>query len=302
MSQAPTGGREAIDRLFRHPELTMERLPVLKDAMTNLASDCGEQFRALCPYPSTFAIEESKLCNASEVLENYQEGIAFIFWAAGWDTRFVIGLDRATVFQLVESVFGGDGSERPESIERPLSKLELRLAGKLAELAAQSLNRFLESIAEIDLSLERIEPAIAPGMFGSADPPVVGFRIGIQLIDQRGGMFVLIPQLGIYPLRSKLERRSGNPTAYIDEDWAGRLKSKIEGTSVSLRAVIPARRSTLREVAALKVGSIIELPMDAQNEIAATCNGSEVFTARLVQSKGYYALAVNSFAKSPQHE
>ncbi|MBU2583358.1 MAG: FliM/FliN family flagellar motor switch protein [Alphaproteobacteria bacterium] len=295
MSQAPAGGREAIERLFRHPELSMERLPVLKDAMTSLTSDCAEGLRALCPHPAAFAIERTTLCHASEVLEQNQHGIAYVFHAAGWDSRIVIGFGRAAVFLLVESVFGGDGNEQSEAPERPFSKLEQRLVQKVADLAAQSLNRFLDGTAPIGLSLERVEAAISPGMFGPADPAVAVFEMDLQLQERTAGMFVMLPQSSIHALRSKLERRDGNPSLSVDEEWAGRLRSGVENTTVSLRAAIHGYNSTLGEVAALQVGSVIELPLDAHNSVVATCNGAEIFAARLVQSKGHYALSISAF-------
>ncbi|MBU1211160.1 MAG: flagellar motor switch protein FliM [Alphaproteobacteria bacterium] len=296
MSQAPAGGRDAVEKLFRHPELSMESLPVLKDAFTTLASDCGEGIRALCPHPMVFAVAETGLCKASEVLDRYQNGVAYIFHANGWGTQVVIGIERATMFLLVESVFGGDGSEELEVDERPFSKLELRLGQKVAALAAASLNQFLSGISAIDLVLDRVEPAISSAMLGQAETGVAHARIDIQLLDRRGKIFIMIPRSGIYPLRSKLERLGGHTSALVDEDWTNRLKEGVESTTVSLRAVIQAHSSTLREVAAFKVGSVIEFPLDAQNNVIATCNGSQVFTARLVQSKGHYALAINTFA------
>ena len=295
MSQAPAGGREAIEMLFRHPELSMERLPVLKDAFTNLASECEEGFRALCPYRATFEVEKAGLGDASEFLDKYQDGVAYIFDANGWDTKIAIGLERAMVFLLTESVFGGDGSEEPEVAERPFSKLEIRLGQKVAELAVASMNRFFDGISAIDLVLERVDPAISSIVLGPAVSAVAQAQVNVQILYLLGSLFIMIPQSGVYPLRSKLERRGGITSASVDEDWTDRLKEGVESTTVSLRAVIHAHSSTLGEVAALKVGSVIELPLDAQNNLVATCNGSQVFTARLVQSKGNYALAINTF-------
>jgi len=180
MSQTPGGGRDAVEKLFRHPELSMDRLPVLKDAFTTLATDCGEGIRAICPHPMTFALEEAGLCNASEVLDRYRDGIAYIFHANGWGTQVVVGLERATVFLLVESVFGGDGSEEPEVDDRLFTKLELRLGQKVAELAAASLNKFLSGISAIDLVFDRVEPAISSVMLGPAETGVARAQIDIS--------------------------------------------------------------------------------------------------------------------------
>ena len=49
--------------------------------------------------------------------------------APGWATRLVVYAPRATIASIVESLLGGDGSQAAQAMERPLSKIEVGIAG-----------------------------------------------------------------------------------------------------------------------------------------------------------------------------
>lgn len=286
MTDAIPGGREAVEKLFRNPALSMERLPVLMDAFSALVTDCGDGLRSLCPHPATFVLDNADFSIAADILEGFQDGVAYIFYAKAWDTRIVIGVERNAVNLLVESVFGGDGSEAPANHDRSPSKLDIRFGQKLAELVAFSLQEQLEGVAAVDLVLERVEPVVSATTMGPSDIDVAYAEISIQIFNQTGRIYVMIPHSAIHPNRGKFERRGGSKSASVDVEWTEQLKSEVGNTTVTVKAVIDGGVSTLRHVANYKVGSVIELPLDAQNSVVAKCNNSKIFTGRLVQSQG----------------
>jgi flagellar motor switch protein FliM len=89
-----------------------------------------------------------------------------IIQVQAWDSRLLMGLEHDFVFSLVESLFGGDGSEGPVTEKRQLANIEL-LAKRAFELFARALQNSFATVCETVFKLDRIETkldfvAIAP--------------------------------------------------------------------------------------------------------------------------------------------
>ncbi len=291
--------RQVIEKLFRHPELSIENLPVLKDAFTGVATTCASFVRELCPLPSSMLVNKVDMESVWDVLERYEGGVAFVYYVPNWDTRIVIGLDPRAVMSLIEAVYGSDGGGEEAEIdpERPFSTIELRLAQEIAERAAISLKESFAEITDLEFILDRVEPKIEFMMMGQTDFIVAFAQVILQVMDRGGQIFVMIPQSAIYPLRQKLQRRGNGGVASVDADWANRLRSGVSNSPITLKASIDGGTSTLAEVSKLRVGSVIELPIDAQSNVVVSSNQSRICTTRLAQSKGRYVVVVEDFLR-----
>ncbi|MEQ8824498.1 MAG: flagellar motor switch protein FliM [Filomicrobium sp.] len=291
--------RQVIEKLFRHPELSIESLPVIKDAFTGVATSCAAFIRELCPLPSSMLVNKVEMESVWDVLERYEGGVAFVYYVPSWDARIVVGLDPRAVMSLIEAVYGSDGGGEEGEIdpERPFSTIELRLAQEIAGRAAESLKESFAEVAEIEFILDRVESKIEFMMMGQTDFVVAFAQVILQIMDRGGQIFVMIPQSAIYPLRQKLQRRGGGGVATIDSDWANRLRTGVSNSPIQLKASIEGGTSTLAEVAKLRVGSIIELPVDAQSNVVVSGNESRICLTKLAQSKGRYVVVVEEFLR-----
>lgn len=291
--------RQIIEKLFRHPELSIDNLPVLKEAFTNVATTSAAFIRELCPLPSSMLVNKVEMESVWDVLERYEGGVAFVYYVPNWDARIVIGVDPRAVMSLVEAVYGSDGGGEEAEIdpERPFSTIELRLAQEIAAKAVGALKESFAEITDLEFILDRVEPKIEFMMMGQTDFVVAFAQVILQIMDRGGQIFVMIPQSAIYPLRQKLQRRGGGGIATVDADWANRLHTGVSNSPIELKASIDGGMSSLAEVSKLRVGSVIELPVDAQSNVVISSNQSRICTSKLAQSKGRYVVVVEDFLR-----
>lgn len=283
-------GREAMESLFRHPELALGQMPVLKDAFTNMAAACADGLRELCPVPATLLVNKVDSEGVWDLLERYEGGVAFIYFAPNWGARVVVGLDRRAIFALVEATYGGEGGGEATETERPLSQLEIALASSVAGMAAASLKSSLGAVSPTDLILERTEVSIDFMMMGQSDFQVAAAQIVLQIMERGGQLFVFLPHAVLHPIRKKLQRAGGESVEVADPGWTQRLTGEIKEANVELKASMNGGSSMLSSVAALKVGSIIELPPGEQNNVTISTQDVSVFSGRLAQAQGRYAV------------
>lgn len=294
-----SSSNDDLARHFRQPELSLERISLLKDIFEGVATKCASAMREYSPYPATFLVNKIDIEKLWDVLERYEGGLGLVYYARRWDARLVIGVDRRFIFALVDAVYGCEGGEPAYESERPFSALETRLIEVLSRYVTDHLSEAFEAIAPTDFVLERIEPSIEFMMMGQTDYSVIVSQIILQILDRGGQFFVLIPQSALHPFREKLERGGvGRAQAAVDVKWSGQLEAEITASEVVVKASINAGITSLRDVMAFQPGMIIELPADAHGEVQLSLNDSQLAKCELAQSRGRYALRITEFYES----
>lgn len=288
--------KPAIARYFRQPELSLERLSVLKEILEGVATECANVMRDYSPYPASFLVNKIDIEGLWDVLERYEGGVALVYYASRWDARVIVGVDRRFIFSIVDAMFGCEGGEPPYESDRPCSALELKIVEVISRHAMGYLTEAFGSMAPTDFVLERVEPSIEFMMMGQSDYSVIVAQLILQILDRGGQFFILVPQSALQPFREKLERGgAGKPPPSLDAKWSARLAAEITASEVELKASINAGVSTMKDVMEFEPGTIVELPGDSQCEVVLSLNDTQLAKCELAQSKGRYALRVCDF-------
>src|SRR4051812_6250617 len=108
----------------------VERLPMLRVGLEKVGQACAEDLRNLGSVPMKLVLQGIESGTAGELLagERGTSAISFLD-APGWAARLVVCAPRATILNILESLLGGDGSQPTQAIDRPLSKIEVGIAG-----------------------------------------------------------------------------------------------------------------------------------------------------------------------------
>jgi flagellar motor switch protein FliM len=220
-------------------------------------------------------------------------GVAGIFHVPAWDNSIVIGLDRDLVFSMVELLFGGDGSEPPIDEERGFSNIELQIAQSLIEHAAQAFQAAFAPVASLRLRLERIETRMDFVSVGRRATPSVVARFLLQAINRGGEMFMVVPQLALSPLRQALAKPPSGEPRQPDPAWAQKIGDEVQRTEVRIRAVLESQGFTLADIAALKVGQVLQLQATPRSRVKVESSEQPLFWAYLGQNDGYHTLCID---------
>jgi flagellar motor switch protein FliM len=288
----PAAARRIVQKLLEPPKLSIDRLPVLHTIFERVSTQCTEQLRQYCAAPTTFFVNQVKTGNSWDMLDDYEDSIAIVYYIPEWDANVLIGVDRKFIFSLLESTYGADGSEAAYESDRPFSAFEARFGREIITLAGHALETSFESVANITFKFERLETKVEFTILGPNDVPVVMAQILFQVGDLGGRMFMLVPQGALYPIRKKLEREHQPVSLPNDPRWTRQMQKGVANTDVRLQAILEKKVMTLGDITQFEVGQLIQLRTHSGDLIALESGAEPLFRCRLAQSKGAFIVVI----------
>lgn len=299
---APAAERPGIpDRLLDAAGISVERLPLLQVVFDRLGTHCAENLRHLSVSPLYFFMNGIETGRIGDILDSYDgNAVAAVYYAAEWDSRILMGFDRASISLMVETLFGGDGSEPAVEDERPFSNIEIRVAEALFAQVAKSLQSSFASVAETTFKFERIETRMDFAVIGRRNNLSVVAKLQLQALERGGEMFIIIPQSALNPMRQHLAKVASGESSARDPRWAKQIQREVQRAEVTLKAVLEERQLTLGDVAGLKVGQVLELQATPRSRVRMECNDQALFWCELGQAEGSYTLRVDEFVDLEQ--
>ncbi|WP_036261235.1 flagellar motor switch protein FliM [Methylocapsa aurea] len=304
MHETHAGGsivNNGLEKLLDMGGVAVDRMPMLHVIFDRMAAQCSEYLRQLSSTPAFLTVAEVGTERIGDVLDAYEgNAIVGITYVQAWDSRILIGLDRNFIFNLVEVLFGGDGSEAPIAEKRDLSAIEVRLAQKIFDLVCKALRASFASVCETVFKVERVETRLDFAVIAPRTTFGVSAIINLRIQGRNGGMFVLIPQAALNSIRQQLGRDLSNDMALRDPDWTKQIESEIGRTEVAVRGVIEERQFVLADIASLRVGQILALQATAKTRVKLECNAEPLFWCNLGQADGFYTLRLDEFVNQEQ--
>ena len=290
-----------IDRLLDAAGISIERLPMLRLALDRMAATCADSFRPMTATPAFFSTTKIATGRIADILDAYAGNvIAAVYQATEWDSRILFGLDRQFLYTVVETIFGGDGTEPVLQDARPFSLLEQRVAQALFEQAANALKGAFAAISEVSLKFERIETRMDFVSIGRPKNPAVVAKLSLKALGRSGEMFAVIPQSALNPMRQVLARDASSEVSARDPRWAKQFENEIRRTEVTLRATLEDRQFTLGDIADLKVGQVLKLQATPTSPVKLECNDEALFWCQLGQADGSYTVRVEDIVDQEQ--
>lgn len=303
MSEIPAHNsvRNASERLLDAPGMSLDRMPMLHVVFDRMAAQCSEHLRELSAAPAFFSVDAIAARRIGDVLDAFDNDIIIgIFQVQAWDSRILVGLAHEFIFALADALFGGDGGEEAPTEKRKLSSLEIRLAQKTFALLGRALQSAFAAVSNTAFKLERVETRLDFGVIAPRNSFAVHTRIRLRLLGRHGDMFILIPQAALNSVRQQLGRDLSSESAARDPAWTKQIETEIGRTEVAVKGVIEERHFVLADIAALKVGGILELQATTRTRVRLECNAEPLFWCSLGQGDGFYTLRIDQSVSQEQ--
>jgi flagellar motor switch protein FliM len=300
---SPAAGtrRASPDKLYESATLSIERMPMLRAIFEKVTNQCSDSLQRMSGTQARYAIDEIRVVRVSDVIDACDEDIlACVMRASGWDAHLLVCLDRAFVYTLVETMFGGDSAEPPLESQRSYSKIERRLVELTCDYVALALKTCFAGIADSPIAFLRIEERGDYGFLGKRTNQAVAARIALKALGRSGTMLIIIPQAALTPALPNLARDPSAEPAQADTNWSKQFESEVGRANVALQAIIEGRDLTLGEIASFQVGQVVPLPTLAQSKVRLESNGKPVFWCQLGQADGFYTLRIESAVDEEQ--
>ena len=184
----------------------------------------------------------------------------------------IMVVDSRLVFALVESVFGGAGSQ-PKVEGREFTRIEQAVVDKIVKIALENMEESWRPVHDVKLELVRSE--INP-QFAAIVPPsdvVVVITFEVELDTALGSMIICLPYATIEPIRSKLHASFQTERLEVDHAWVARLKERLLETPVEMKVHFGRTTITGNQLLRMQVGDIIVLDTDHEDMLNCTVAG-----------------------------
>ena len=200
-------------------------------------------------------------------------------------------VDARLVFALVESFFGGQGSQ-PKIEGREFTRIEQAIVEKVIRIVLHNMEESWRPVHDVSLELTRSE--INP-QFAAIVPPsdvVVVITFEVELETAIGSLIICLPYATIEPIRSKLHASFQTERLEIDHVWVSRLKERIFETPVELKVHFGDAKITGNQLMRLKPGDVILLDTDTDELLEVSLAGVTKFWGVCGTVKGNMAVQI----------
>lgn len=201
--------------------------------------------------------------------------------------------DPVLVYTVIDTLFGGSGSN-PARIEgREFSATEQRIILRLVEVIAAEYAKSWAAIYPIELEYARSEMNTQFANIATPSEIVVTTTFRVEIGETGGDLHICIPYSTFEPIReilySPLQGDQGGP----DRRWVSLLTQQIKAATVELAAELAHSHATVGELMGLKVGDFIEL--DRLPTLLAKVDGVPVFECDYGTLGARYGVRIREF-------
>nr|MDJ0814470.1 FliM/FliN family flagellar motor switch protein [Woeseiaceae bacterium] len=181
------------------------------------------------------------------------------FTAAPLDGRGLVVLGAQFVSHLVDAFCGGTGGDAERHAGEFFTPGELRIASLFVEDLLASIADVWQPLMQVEHVLETVHHSndIIDGLEASDDVIVATFEIGF--LDRQETLFVVWPTSMLTPLLPAFEGRKRDRNPEQDALWDRSLRSRVKNSIVEISSRVGNSQMTLRDVAALKPGDVIDI-------------------------------------------
>ncbi len=203
----------------------------------------------------------------------------------------ILVVDSRLVFALVESFFGGSGSQ-PKVEGRDFTPIEQAIVDRVVKIALANMEDSWKPVHEVHIEMVRSE--VNP-QFAAIVPPsdvVIVVTFEVELENAIGSLICCLPYATMEPIRSKLHASFQSERLEVDHVWMNRFKERLMETPVEMLVRMGRTTITGRQLMDLEKGDIMLLDTDEDDLLEAEVEGVRKFYGLPGRVKGNKAFRV----------
>jgi flagellar motor switch protein FliM len=202
------------------------------------------------------------------------------------------------VFQVVDTLFGGQGKLQGRSEGRELTPTEMRIVARMLDLAFDAYQKAWQPVHPV--TLEHVRSESNPQFANVAVPgeTVVVATLSVDLGGAGGDFHVCVPYAMLEPIRSVIYASVQADRGEADSRWLSLLSAQVYRTEAELVANLAHASVSIGQLMALQVGDVVAL--DLPDVVVATVDGVPVLECRYGVVRGQYALKVERVLSGEQ--
>jgi flagellar motor switch protein FliM len=293
-------GESVVSRagpLLSNGDTALDRFPAMRSVFEQISDDFGRYFAEA----SSTSVELSvKTIGAKKIdalqMEFSEYESAALCYMNRLETHVAIGVSHNLVLALVELMFGAGSVNSTINPERLLTKIDKRVASFVIECFTKAMKNAFRRFAETDFHVGSMEET--PDLTSLGRKSNIALYCVFEFGTQGRGLkaIIVLPRAALEPFRAILSDTHQSELNAQTHRWAQRIQRHAGNTPVILNAIIEKPNLTLEEIAKLKVGALIELPIGPSGHLKLDCQGKLLFWCALGQKDGHYTVRISATA------
>lgn len=293
--------RGSLEGLFTGPQDLLGSLPMLRTVLLKTASYWAEEMGRISATVPATALAGVESGPAERMIAAMVGQVAeCVLEAPEWNARLIVCADHGFVSAAIEMLLGGDGSESPPAADRPLTRVELRLADIVFEQFASALQMAFGPVAPTPFVIGASGPQVSFDVLGRKTVPIIAARFSLSALGVGGDITLLMSQSVLSPMRKVLSRAAPEESIMPDPAWSQKIQSEVTRANVELVALLDEQEISLAEVARFAVGHMLPLRATTDSLVSVECNGERLINCHIGKANGVYTLRVHDFVDHEQ--
>lgn len=209
--------------------------------------------------------------------------------------NWLLDLSPTLLYPIIDRMLGGV-VDSASSLRRPLSEIELRLAGRITNIFLRELQQIWENVVDLDLKVERVESNPQLVQIVPPNEVVVSISFEVTMGGIRGMANLCIPYNTIETVGKKLSNNSwiSYASAKPDDSSRATISRQLKESEIEMKVFLATSKITTGELFDLQVGDIINTEKDIRLPLEIEIAGAAKFLASAGTLKGRKAAKIES--------
>lgn len=283
-----------VERLFEQRRTALTELAPLREMLTAASVLCDDGLKQLTSLDIKCEVARVDQGSLGEALLRRPSAVLASYDLPAWSAPVCIGLAPSLLFSSVDAMFGGNGMAKPPASPRRLTEIERQVAQRIADAILSSFRTGLGKVMEITPYGSSTAWENAEALIEDTRIPTLGILLKISPIADT--VIVTLPAALVEDARGRLQNLSAEQVPANDPSWSRAFQRSVMSSEVEIVASADGPQMTLGHVAALDVGSVIELDPETLQQVMLSREEHPIFEGRLGQSKGLFTVMLEQLA------
>jgi flagellar motor switch protein FliM len=282
---------------FRRPErVGKELVRALQSLHEGLARNFGASLSALLRSMVEVRLISVDQLTYREFIQSLEVPTCFnLLRLKPLDRNWILDVSPSLIYPIIDRMLGGVVTTA-SNLTRPLSEIELRLAGRITTLFLRELRTAWLSIVPLEIDIERVESNPQLVHIVPPNEVVVMVSFEVALGQTRGMINLCIPFNTIERVASKLTSSSwvGYSGTSSSAETMEHMADRLDGSSVSVVVTLARSQIKTGDLFDLQVGDIISTEKDVQQALEVEIADAVKFLASPGSFKGRKAIKIDT--------
>ncbi len=211
----------------------------------------------------------------------------------------LVVIEPNLVFQVVDTMFGGDGRFRTRVEGRDFTQTEMRIIQRLLQVVFDEYRNSWHNV--YPLSLEYVRSEMHTQFANIANPTEIVVVCTFSVDFGAGGSAIhfAIPYSSFEPIRDIIYSPLQGDQAEPDRRWMQMLSRQVQAAEVGLVANLTTTTVRVKELLGMKIGDV--LPLEIPPRVTAAVDGVPILECTYGVRNGQYALRIERILQ-PDHD